>query len=154
MIAKTQKNIKYAWKIKSNKRKLLKIKRIHFFIKCCHPKILKVYRILLTVYSINNKRTINHEPSEMNNYFSNLATNLTNKENNESNLTTLHTLQHSKESSRWKLRPIAWFLFTKNVHQKVAPDPFLIYLNNPKQAMHTRNSFKSKVFWKTIIKKP
>ena len=88
-MAKTQKNIKNAWKIKSNKRKLLKIKRIHFFVKCCHPKILKVYRILLIVYSINNKKTINHEPSEMNNYFSNLATNLTNKENNESNLTTL-----------------------------------------------------------------
>ena len=35
------------------------------------------------------QKTINHEPSEMNNYFSNLATNLTNKENNESNLTTL-----------------------------------------------------------------
>ena len=42
----------------------------------------------------------------------------------------------------------------KNVHQKLAPDPFLILLNNPKQPLHTRNSFKNKVFWKRIIKKP
>ena len=35
---------------------------------------------------------------------------------------------------------------TENVHQKVAPDPFLILLKNPKQPLHTRNSFKNKVF--------
>ena len=28
------------------------------------------------------------------------------------------------------------------VHQKLAPDPYLILLNNPKQPLHTRNSFK------------
>ena len=38
--------------------------------------------------------------------------------------------------------------------QKLAPDPFLILLNNQKQPLHTRNSFKNKVFWKSIIKKP
>ena len=31
------------------------------------------------------------------------------------------------------------------MHQKLAPDPFLILLNNPKQPVHTRNSFKSHV---------
>ena len=41
----------------------------------------------------------------------------------------------------------------KNVHQKLAPDPFLILLNNPKQPLHARNSFKNKVFYKKIIKK-
>ena len=35
------------------------------------------------------QKRINHEASEMNNYFSKLAANLSNKENNESNLTTL-----------------------------------------------------------------
>ena len=35
------------------------------------------------------QKRINHEASEMNNYFSKLAVNLSNKENNESNLTTL-----------------------------------------------------------------
>ena len=30
----------------------------------------------------------------------------------------------------------------ENVHQKLAPDPYLIFLNNPKQPLHTRNSFK------------
>ena len=37
-------------------RQKLELSRIHFFVKCCHPKILKVYRILLIVYSINNKK--------------------------------------------------------------------------------------------------
>ena len=37
-------------------KKQWKIKRIHFFVKCCHPKILKVYQILLIVYSTNNKK--------------------------------------------------------------------------------------------------
>ena len=40
-----------------------------------------------------------------------------------------------------------------NVHQKVAPNPFLILVNNPKQPLHARNSFKDKVFWKRIMKK-
>ena len=35
-----------------------------------------------------------------------------------------------------------------NVHQKLVPDPFLILVNNPKQPLHARNSFKNKVFWK------
>ena len=38
------------------------------------------------------------------------------------------------------------------MHQKLAPDPFLILLNNPKQPLHARNSFKNQIFWKTIIK--
>ena len=40
------------------------------------------------------------------------------------------------------------------MHQKLAPDPFLILLNNPKQPVHARNYFKSKIFGKRIIKKP
>ena len=51
-----KKTSKIPWKIKSNTRKLLKIKRIHFFVKRCHQKILKPYGILLIVYSINNKK--------------------------------------------------------------------------------------------------
>ena len=38
------------------------------------------------------------------------------------------------------------------MHQKLAPDPFLILLNNPKQPLHARNSFKNKIFWKGIVK--
>ena len=84
---KTQKNIKSTWTKKSNTRKLLKIIGTHLFVRCCHPKILKICRILLIIYSEGSR--INHEPSEMNNYFSKLAANLTSKENNKSNLTTL-----------------------------------------------------------------
>ena len=40
------------------------------------------------------------------------------------------------------------------MHQKLAPDPFSILLHNPKQPLHASNSFKNKVFWKRIIKKP
>ena len=34
------------------------------------------------------------------------------------------------------------------------PDPLLILLNNPKQPLHARKSFKNKTFWKRIIKRP
>ena len=40
------------------------------------------------------------------------------------------------------------------MHQKLVSDPFLILVNNPKQPLHARNSFKSKIFWKRIIKNP
>ena len=33
----------------------------------------------------------------------------------------------------------------EKVHQKLFPDPFFILLNNPKQPLHARNSFKSKI---------
>ena len=41
-----------------------------------------------------------------------------------------------------------------NVHQKLVPDPFLILVNNTKQSLHTRNSFKNKIILNKIIKKP
>ena len=43
--------------------------------------------------------------------------------------------------------------YAGNVHQKLVPDPFLILLNNPKQPLQSRNSFKNKIFWQRIIKK-
>ena len=36
--------------------------------------------------------------------------------------------------------------YPENVHQKLAPDPFLILLHNPKQPLHARDFFKNKVF--------
>ena len=42
----------------------------------------------------------------------------------------------------------------ENVHQKLAPDPFLILPNNSKQILHAGNSFGNKKFWKIIFKKP
>ena len=42
----------------------------------------------------------------------------------------------------------------ENVHQKLAPDPFLILSYNPKQTLHAGNYFENKKFWKIIIKKP
>ena len=44
--------------------------------------------------------------------------------------------------------------FYEKIIQKIVPNPFLVLLNNPKQPLDTRNSFKNKVFWKRIIKKP
>ena len=41
-----------------------------------------------------------------------------------------------------------------NVHHKLVPDPLLILVNNPKQPLHARNSFKSKMFRNRIIKNP
>ena len=42
----------------------------------------------------------------------------------------------------------------ENVHQKLVPEPFLIFLYKLKQLLHARNSFKNKIFWKRIIKNP
>ena len=38
-----------------------------------------------------------------------------------------------------------WKSHAENVHQTPVPDPFLILVNNPKQPLHTRNSFKNKI---------
>ena len=38
------------------------------------------------------------------------------------------------------------------MHQNLVPDLFLILVNNPKQPLHARNSFKNKIFWKGINK--
>ena len=38
--------------------------------------------------------------------------------------------------------------------QKLVTDPFLILINKPKQPLHARTSFRHKIFWKRIIKKP
>ena len=37
---------------------------------------------------------------------------------------------------------------------KLAPDPFLILINNSKQSFNTRNSFRNKAFWESITEKP
>ena len=37
------------------------------------------------------------------------------------------------------------YLLTENVHQKLVPDPFLILVNDPKQSLHARNSFKNDI---------
>ena len=34
----------------------------------------------------------------------------------------------------------------ENVHQKPVPDPFLTWINNPKQSLHAKNYFKNKIF--------
>ena len=39
------------------------------------------------------------------------------------------------------------------MQQKIVPDLSIILVTNPKP-LHPRNSFKSKIFWKRIIKKP
>ena len=40
------------------------------------------------------------------------------------------------------------------MQQKLVPDPFLTLLNNLKQPLHARKSFKNKTFSKRIRKKP
>ena len=34
----------------------------------------------------------------------------------------------------------------ENMHQKLVPDSVLVLVNNPKQSLDARNSFKSKIF--------
>ena len=46
-----------------------------------------------------------------------------------------------------------WKNHAENVQHKLVPKPVLIFVNKPKQPMHTTNSFKNKMYWKKIIKK-
>ena len=41
----------------------------------------------------------------------------------------------------------------ENVHQKLVPDPFLIFVNNPKQLLHARNYFENKEYYQKALKK-
>ena len=43
--------------------------------------------------------------------------------------------------------------YAENIQQKLAPDPFLILLNNSQQPSHARNSFKNKDILKKIYQK-
>ena len=47
-----------------------------------------------------------------------------------------------------------WKNHAENIHQKLAWDPFLILVSNPKQLLHATNSFLNQIFWKRIIRKP
>ena len=38
------------------------------------------------------------------------------------------------------------------MHQKLAPGLFLVLLNNPKQLLHARNSFKKRYFERELSK--
>ena len=40
------------------------------------------------------------------------------------------------------------------MHQKLVPDSFVILLNNPKQPLHARNSFRKKDILKEDYQKP
>ena len=40
----------------------------------------------------------------------------------------------------------------ENVHQKLVPYPFSILVNNPKQPLHARNSFKNEIFGRGLSK--
>ena len=55
-------------------------------------------------------------------------------------------------SIKWET--FLWKHHAENVHQKLFLNLFLILVNNPKRPLHTRNSFKNKIFCKRIIKKP
>ena len=73
---------------KKQYKKTIKDKKNSFFRKVFFSKNPKtVWNSIDRILNKQQKR-INHEPSELNNYFSNIATNLTNKENAKSNLTT------------------------------------------------------------------
>ena len=42
----------------------------------------------------------------------------------------------------------------ENVHQKLVLNPYFVLVNNRKQPLHARNSFKDKILWKRILKNP
>ena len=53
-----------------------------------------------------------------------------------------------KPVHRWsiKQKTFLWKNHAENMPQKLVPDLFIISVNNPKQSLHARNSFKCKIF--------
>ena len=47
---------------------------------------------------------------------------------------------------KYKIKNILWKNDAENLHQRLVPGSFLIWVNNPKQALYSRNSFKNKTF--------
>ena len=45
-------------------------------------------------------------------------------------------------------------IMQENVQQKLVPDCLFIFVNNPMQPLHSRNSLKNKIFWERIIENP
>ena len=59
-----------------------------------------------------------------------------------------HFVSYLEKEKRYDIETLSilWKNNAENVHQKLVPDPFSILVNNPKQPLHTRNSFKNKIF--------
>ena len=67
-----------------------------------------------------------------------------------------HFVWHLKKEKRYDIETLSigrvlnkehlFKNYAENMHQKVVPDPFFILVNNPKQPLHARNSFKNKIF--------
>ena len=74
---------------KKQSKKTIKDKKNSFFRKVLSSKNPKSVSNSIDRILNKQQKGVNHEPSEMSNYFSKLAANLTSKVNNESNLTTL-----------------------------------------------------------------
>ena len=72
-----------------------------------------------------------------------------------------HSVWYLQKEKRYDIETLAidrvlnkeflWKNHAENMHQKLVPDPFFL-VNNPKQPLDARNSFKNKIFWKGIIK--
>ena len=54
--------------------------------------------------------------------------------------------------TEFKYGTFLWKTNAENVHQKLVLDPFLIFVNNPKQPLHERNCFKNKMLSKSLKK--
>ena len=59
---------------------------------------------------------------------------------------------------RWSIKQkiFSWENHAEKLHKKLVPDLFIIFVNNPKQPLHARNSFKKRYYerglWKNFNK--
>ena len=57
-----------------------------------------------------------------------------------------HFASYLEKEKRYDIEVLSRNVLMENIHQKLVPDLYLVLVNNPKQKLHARNSFKNKVF--------
>ena len=73
---------------------------------------------------------------------------------NKNLMTHFFDILRRKKCMTLKLCPLIEFMekWCRKCTPKSSPRPLFILLNNPKQLLHARNYFESKIFWNEIIK--
>ena len=57
-----------------------------------------------------------------------------------------HFVSYLEKEEWYDIEILSRNILMENIHQKLVPDFYLVLVNNSKQQLHARNSFKNKVF--------
>ena len=63
-----------------------------------------------------------------------------------------HFVSYLEKEKRHDIEILSRNILMENIHHKLVPDHYLVLVNNRKQKLRARNSFKNKVFQERFIK--